>query len=131
MEQCTRQMIIQLPIIKRDEVFVKLNNEILEKKRFLLEKREELEKQIKTNEFLESVKEDYRKFYNIILQQKREQYVALILLNKYIGNIRKSGELSKNNMEDAKIEQEKILEELNKIKSTIDGITEEVDINSP
>lgn len=124
MEQLYKeQTIIQLPIKKSDELFIQLNNQIIEKKMFLLDKRKQLDKQLKTNEFLDIVKEDYKKFYEIILQQKREQYAALLLLNKYIQKIRKSGELSKNNILDAQLEQEKILDELSKIKESIDDLS--------
>jgi hypothetical protein len=128
MEQCTQQMIIHLPAKKRDELFLQLNNEIQDKKQFLLDKREQLDKQLQTNDFLYVVKEDYKKFYDIILQQKREQYVALLLLNKYIGQIRESGELSKNNHLDAQLEQKKILEELSKIKKSIRELTHRTDV---
>jgi hypothetical protein len=122
------QMIIHLPAKKRDELFLQLNNEIQEKKQFLLDKRKQLDKQLQTNEFLDVVKQDYNKFYEIILQQKREQYVALLLLNKYIGKIRKSGELSKNNHLDAQLEQKKILEELSKMKKSIRELTHRTDV---
>ena len=128
MEQCTQQMIIRLPVKKRDELYLQLNHEIQEKKQFLLDKRVQLDKQLQTNEFLDVVKEDYKKFYDIILRQKREQYVALLLLNKYIGKIRKSGELSKNNSLDAELEQKKILEELSKIKKGIRELTHRTDV---
>ena len=128
MEQCTQQMIIHLPAKKRDELFLQLNNEIQDKKQFLLDKREQLDKQLQTNDFLYVVKEDYKKFYDIILQQKREQYVALLLLNKYIGQIRESGELRKNNHLDAQLEQKKILEELSKIKKSIRELTNRTDV---
>lgn len=126
--QYTEQMIIRLPVKKNDELFLQLNNEIIQKKMFLLDKRKQLEQQLKTNEFLDTVKEDYKQFYEIILQQKREQYAALLLLNKYIRKIRKSGELSKHNMLDAKLEQEKILDELSKIKESIHELAEKSNI---
>lgn len=126
--QNTEQRIIGLPIRKSDELFIQLNHEIIQKKMFLLDKRKQLEKQLKTNEFLHIVKEDYKNFYEIILQQKREQYAALLLLNKYIKKIKKSGELSKHNMLDAKLEQEKILDELSKIKESINQLAERSNI---
>ena len=39
-------------------------------------------------------------------------------------SLRKSGQLSKNNIEDAKQEQRKILQELNMIKQNLDGLIE-------
>ena len=44
------------------------------------------------------------------------------MLNGYIKDLTTSGTLSKNNIEDAKNEQEKILTEINSIKKGIDDI---------
>jgi hypothetical protein len=48
-------------------------------------------------------------------------------LNGYIKDLTISGSLSKNNIEDAKNEQEKILTEINSIKKGIDDIIGGVD----
>jgi hypothetical protein len=56
---------------------------------------------------------------------------ALTLLNGYIKDLTVSGNLSKNNIEDAKNEQNKILTEINSIKKGIDDIIKETgNINS-
>jgi hypothetical protein len=52
---------------------------------------------------------------------------ALNLLNNYIKDLTISGKLSKNNIDDAKNEQEKILTEINSIKKGIDDIIGGVD----
>jgi hypothetical protein len=53
------------------------------------------------------------------------------MLNSYIKDLTISGNLSKNNIEDAKNEQQKILTEINSIKKGIDDIIKETDnINS-
>ena len=52
---------------------------------------------------------------------------ALSLLNNYIKDLTVSGKLSKNNIDDAKNEQQKILTEINSIKSGIDDIMGGVD----
>jgi hypothetical protein len=50
---------------------------------------------------------------------------ALTMLNGYIKDLTVSGNLSKNNIEDAKNEQNKILNEINSIKKGIDDIIKE------
>ena len=64
--------------------------------------------------------------------EKREQIEALDLLNNYISDLTVSGKLSKNNVEDAKHEQSKILNELKNIQKGLDGIindTNDININ--
>ena len=56
---------------------------------------------------------------------------ALNMLNTYIKDLTVSGKLSKNNVDDAKNEQQKILTEINSIKKGIDDIIKETgNINS-
>jgi hypothetical protein len=88
----------------------------------LLKKQKKLQRIAKQNAFLENIKNDYLKYNNYIVKQKQDQLVALQLLNNYIGDLSKSGQLSKHNMNDAKIEQKNIIKELNSIKKGLDKI---------
>jgi flagellar biosynthesis chaperone FliJ len=47
---------------------------------------------------------------------------SLQLLNDYIDKLIKSGELQKYDIQDAKIEQKKIIKEINSIKSSLSNI---------
>jgi hypothetical protein len=47
---------------------------------------------------------------------------ALDLLNNYIHDLTRSGNLTKHNIQDAKHEQRKIMREINSIKKGLDGI---------
>ena len=77
-------------------------------------------------------KTDYLKYYNYITQQKREQIQAMELLNTYIKDLSETGKLTKQNMEDAKSEQEKIMNEVNSIKGNLDNIMDNLNqISSP
>ena len=64
----------------------------------------------------------YIKYYNYISEQKKDQIKALELLNKYIHDLTVSGQLSKNNIDDAKFEQERILREVKSIRKGLDDI---------
>jgi len=113
---------------RKDERFLKLNELIEMKRKMLLEKNCKIKKILKQNIFLEEIKEDYSKFNNYIIQQKRDQIKALELLNNYIDELTISGNLSKQNLADSKHEQRKIMKELNLIKSNLDSIIENTDI---
>lgn len=113
---------IIIPLRERDEQFMKIQELIKLKRNLLYDKQKNLRKISKQNYFLESVKDDYSNYFNYINQQKIDQIKALELLNEYINDLTYSGKLTKNNIEDAKEEQKKILREVKHIKTSIDNI---------
>jgi hypothetical protein len=106
----------------RDIYLIHIENEIEIRKKKLLEKQKKIHGISKQNHFLELVKEDYKKYYDIIIQQKHEQLKALEILKSYIHDLSVSGNLSKNNIKDGLYEQKKILHEIKKIKKGLDEI---------
>ena len=116
---------IIVPLRERDEQFIQLQNLIDYKKKMLIEKQKKLRFISKQNTFLETVKNDYSKYYDYIAQQKRDQIKALQLLDEYIKDLTLSGKLTKHNIEDAKVEQTKILREVKSIKESLDSIIDD------
>ena len=115
----------------RDQQLLQIENLIDAKRKMLINKQKNFKNLTKQNEFLNEVKQDYNKYYGYIVKQKEDQMSALTLLNGYIKDLTVSGTLSKNNIEDAKNEQNKILTEINSIKKGIDDIIKETgNINS-
>jgi DNA repair exonuclease SbcCD ATPase subunit len=111
----------------RDQQLLQIENLIDAKRKMLIDKQKKFKNLTKQNEFLNEVKQDYNKYYGYIVKQKEDQMSALTLLNSYIKDLTISGSLSKNNIEDAKNEQVKILTEINSIKKGIDDIIGGVD----
>lgn len=111
-----------MPLVKKDEQLIQIEDLIDAKRRMLLDKQKKLRFIAKQNKFLDAVRNDYEKYYGYISQQKQDQIKALELLNNYIQDLTVSGQLSKNNIEDAKFEQEKILREVKSIKKGLDEI---------
>ncbi len=121
-----------MPLVKRDEQLLQIEELINAKRKMLLDKQKKIRFISKQNKFLDAVKDDYAKYYGYIVKQKREQIEALDLLNNYISDLTVSGKLSKNNVEDAKHEQYKILNELKNIQKGLDGIindTNDINVN--
>ena len=115
----------------RDQQLLQIENLIDAKRKMLIDKQKNFKNLTKQNEFLNEVKQDYNKYYGYIVKQKEDQMSALTLLNGYIKDLTVSGTLSKNNIQDAKNEQNKILTEINSIKKGIDDIIKETgNINS-
>ena len=111
----------------RDQQLLQIENLIDAKRKMLIDKQKKFKNLTKENEFLNDVKQDYNKYYGYIVKQKEDQMSALTLLNGYIKDLTISGTLSKNNIQDAKNEQNKILTEINSIKKGIDDIIGGVD----
>ena len=119
-----------MPLVKRDEQLLQIEELIEAKRRMLLDKQKKIRFISKQNKFLDAVKHDYAKYYGYIIKQKREQIEALDLLNNYIHDLTVSGKLSRHNIEDAKHEQYKILNELKNIQKGLDSIIKDTnDIN--
>ena len=113
---------VNRPLVECDERLLQIEGLIDAKRRMLLDKQKKLKMIFKQNHFLDAVKNDYVNYYNYISQQKQDQIMALELLNGYIHDLSYSGELSENNIEDAKFEQGKILREVKSIKKGLDDI---------
>ena len=111
----------------QEQQLLHIENLIDVKRKMLMEKQKKIRKISKQNEFLDEIREDYGKYYGYIIKQKKDQMDALDLLNKYIHDLTVSGKLSKNNVEDAKYEQKKILSELRSIKHNLDNIIKDTD----
>lgn len=117
----------RMPLVERDSQFMQIQ-QLIDAKRDLLYKKQKNMKSIqKQNQFLGAIRDDYRKYNNYITQQKHDQIQALQIINKYINDLTESGELSKYNIEDAKVEQDKIMQEVNNIRSGLDDIIDDTD----
>lgn len=113
-----------LSLREADNRFIQIQNMLDAKTRLLEEKQRYLRKISNDNAFLNDVLHDYAKYGSYIVQQKRDQMAALQVLNEYIDDLTVSGKLTKQNIEDAKMEQRKILHELDEIKNYLDDIIE-------
>jgi hypothetical protein len=113
---------IQIDLASKDQQFIQLQQLIELKRKMLLDKQIKYKKIAKRNHFLEEIKNDYSNYSNYIMKQKQQQIQALEILHNYVNDLTISGNLSKQNVKDAKYEQKKIIKELKSIKHNLDGI---------
>jgi hypothetical protein len=111
-----------MPIRENDNRFIQIQELIDAKRDMLINKQKKLRFISKQNRFLDAVKNDYENYYEYIAQQKKDQIMALQILDEYIKDLTLSGKLTKHNIEDAKEEQFKILNEIKSIKENLDSI---------
>lgn len=107
---------------RRNNQFLQLQKLIDEKRDYLYKKQKKLKSIEKQNQFLGVVRDDYQKYHSYITKQKQDQIQALQIINNYINDLTESGKLSKYNIEDAKVEQEKITQEVDSIRAGLDEI---------
>ena len=117
--------IFKLDIVTRDNYLKRIENQIQSKRNLLLDKRRKLEKATEENQYLEKIKSDYQKYYDHIVEQKQEQIRAMQILQTYIDDIITSNKLTDKDMENTMKEQQQILEEIAKIKNSLDEIVDQ------
>ena len=106
----------------RDLKIIKIENEIKNREKLLLEKRQQLEERKNDNHFLETVAKDYQKYYDYTISEKKQQMQSMIILNNYLENLIKSEKMTREEIREAKNEQKHILKELDNIKSGLDSL---------
>ena len=108
--------VYEMPLAERDICLENMEKQIKDKKKMLLEKRKMLNDALKQNEYLEGVKNDYLVYYNFIIQQKTEELKAMETLHQYTQDIIMNTNTTEEEIKRIKIEQNKILVEMRKIK---------------
>jgi hypothetical protein len=127
MEIIPYQIVLSLDQLNsRDDKFYQIQKLIEIKKRFLLKKQKKIQLIEKHNHFLSEVKNDYIQYFTYILQQKYQQMQALEILDNYINDLTISSKLSQQNLEDAKQEQKKIINEFKTIKQSLDSLINDI-----
>ena len=122
---------VQMDLASKDQQFIQLQKLIEFKRKMLLDKQIKYKKISKQNHFLEEIKNDYSNYSNYIMKQKPEQIQALEILHNYVKDLTISGNLSKQNVKDARYEQKKIIKELKSIKHNLDDVIQNnTDINT-
>jgi hypothetical protein len=115
---------MSLPLAQRDLYLIQIQKEIKYKKNLLLKKKKDLDKKTKLNEFLDDVKDDYNKYYDYILNEKKQQYSALLLLKEYMNDLIQTENLVNDQLRVAKYDQKDIIREIDKVKADLDELIE-------
>jgi len=118
---------IRIILKEKEPQFIHLQDVIEAKQKMLLDKQKKIRLISKQNQYLDGVRSDYAKYYSYICQQKQDQIKALQMLNDYMNDLAITEKISKHNIEDAKVEQAKIMREINSIKKGLNSIMENTD----
>jgi len=112
-------------IYEREKQLANLEEQIKQKRGFLLDKRKTLGQAKEQNKFLKDVQQDYQKYYQYIVDEKQRQTEAFTKLNEHLDRIIVSGQLTEKEVTESKKDQKTILKELDGIKRGLKNIMEE------
>jgi hypothetical protein len=108
---------------ERDNILQEIQKQIQSKRQFLTKKQIELKDNIKTNDFLRQVKDDYNRYHSVIQKERKEQFDALNTLKQYSEDLRKNTEMTEDKLKDSIRDQQYIVNEMNALKKTLDEYT--------
>jgi len=111
-----------LTLAKKENYLTQIEEQIIAKRKMLLENHNKLKKKKEENNFLTGVKEDYNKYFTYIKGEKEKQIQTMGILNDYLNEIIKKGKLTDEDMAETKREQNEILNSIDSIKSELDKI---------
>ena len=106
----------KMSLANRDKLLELIEDEINLRKTLILNKSKKIDKKIKVNNFLEDVKQDYINYYKYIVEEKKQQYNSMLVIKKYLDDLISSEKLANEQLYNVKLEQNKILHEMDKIK---------------
>lgn len=108
-----------MKLAERDKILQQIQSEIKLQQINLLRQTQELEKNHKSNKFLEGVVEDYKEFRDHILQEKRNQKIFLEGLINYLEKMKIQGEMTDRLMNQTENEEKVIMDKLEKVKKEL------------
>jgi hypothetical protein len=114
----------KMSLANRDKFLDLIENEINLRKKLILNKSKKIDKKLKVNNFLEDVKQDYINYYKYIVEEKKQQYNSMLVIKQYLDDLIKSEKLANDQLYNVKLEQNKILHEMDKIKIELNKLIE-------
>jgi hypothetical protein len=109
-------------LAERDKILQGIQSEIYLQQLNVLRQMKDLEKNRNKNEFLKGVYEDYNKYRDFIINQKREQKEFLEGLISYLEKTTAQGEITDRMLEKAKFEEKEIMNNLNNVKKQLNDL---------
>jgi uncharacterized protein YjiK len=111
-----------MKLAERDKILQQIQSEIKLQQINLLRQTEDLEKNHKSNKFLEGVVEDYKEFRDHILQEKRNQKIFLEGLINYLEKMKIQGEMTDRLINQTQNEEKVITDRLEKVKRELNEL---------
>ena len=96
--------------------------EVTNQKKNLVNDLEDLEETKKTNEFLETVMNDYKRYQYTIVEQKRKQQKLLLNILDYLDDLLQTQAITKYALVHTENEQKRLISEIQSLQGEMDSI---------
>ena len=113
---------IEMSLAERDKLITQIEQDILHKEKYLLDKAKEIDHNSRINHFLKEVQQDYHKYSDAIIEEKQKQQEAMKTLELYINEMKSASNAINSQADILNNDQEKIIKEINQIKEYLDNI---------
>ena len=100
----------------------RLEEAIYDEKIKLIDSVEQLEEERETNEFLNEIAEDYKKYQNALIEQKQRQQQQLVNILDYLDNLLETQAVTKHTLSHTKNEQKRLVKEIKQLQKDMDNI---------
>jgi len=113
---------LRFTLTERDFYINQIEQQIKEKEQLLINKYKQMNNLETKNEFLKDINNDYTNYYNYIVKEKQQQIIAMEKINTYLNSLFLNTQLTADKINDAKLEQRRILIEMEIIKTKLNNI---------
>lgn len=100
----------------------RLEDAIYDEKIKLINSVEQLEEERETNEFLNEIAQDYKKYHSTLLEQKQKQQEQLVNILNYLDSLLDTQAVTKHTLSHTKNEQKRLVKEIKQIQKDMDNI---------
>ena len=100
----------------------RLEEAIYDEKIKLIDSVEQLEEERETNEFLNEIADDYKKYQNALIKQKQRQQQQLVNILDYLDNLLETQAVTKHTLSHTKNEQKRLVKEIKQLQKDMDNI---------
>ena len=107
-------------LAERDMLLIHIESQIEDKRAMLLKKQKSLKTMADDNEFLNMVRNDYSKYHNYIMNQKRDQIRAMTLLKDYVDDLMITGKMTDVDIANAKNDKRILIDEIYSIRKYLE-----------
>ncbi len=112
-----------MDLAKRDKIIELLRSEINKTQDSVVTYLKEAKNVQNENEFLDSIKNDYKRYHKYILNEKERERKQMEMLINYLDKVLEEANLSAEMANRARFQQNKILGEMEKVKKELDRLT--------
>lgn len=119
-----------MEIAIKDQKLNVLKHQIECRQRMMIERFKSVRDSVKENSLLSGVLEDYKKYYQDLIESKRAQAEALMLLRDYLESMEQAIDLSDAQMEYLKQERNETINRLQDVRGEMERLLDETENRS-